>query len=537
MSLTPEMVEARRRLFEDFEFYAAHVVKIRTKEQKIVPLVLNRAQKRILEVAARQLTTRGYIRIILLKGRQMGSSTFVEAFLYWWVSQRQAQKALVVAHDAPATATIFDMTKRIHDKAPDIMRPETRYAGRRELYFSRLDSGYRIATAGGDGIVRGDTVTAAHLSEVAWWPVNSAAANYSGLMDAIPLIAGTVVFEESTANGFNLFWEHWDAASRGESAFEAVFLPWWWDDGYRVDPGPDFERTPDEDHLVELYGLDDAQLRFRRIKIAEKGADLFKQEYPCCAEEAFLTSGRPVFHPEKVAEAIKNRRQPIARKSLRGTGKVRKDGLPVLEWEDDPIGELLCYLPHSEHETYTIGADVGGGVRKDFSVAQVLDSSRRQVAVWASDRHDPDLFGTVLAHLGVYFNKAQVCCERNNHGILTNRVLHVDWAYPNLYQETVYDKITDTETDVVGFTTSEKSKPLVIDKARAEFRDGELEVYDEDTLHEMQRFIINEKLKMEAEKGHHDDRVIALALANHINDGPWKPYVADEGMFTKANDE
>ena len=100
MSLIPAARAVRERLFRNFEFYAQHALFIRTKQAQVVPLVLNRAQKRLLGAVIDQLERRGFVRLIILKGRQMGSSTFVEAFLYWWVSQRKAHKALVAPHDA-----------------------------------------------------------------------------------------------------------------------------------------------------------------------------------------------------------------------------------------------------------------------------------------------------------------------------------------------------------------------------------------------------------------------------------------------------
>lgn len=530
--MSNKALEVRKKLLEDFEFYARHCVKIRTKEQRIVPLELNRAQRHLLMVCMRQLERRGYIRMIILKGRQMGSSTFVEAFLYWWVSQRKAHKALVVAHDIPSTTTIFEMTHRLHENCPEHMRPKTKRAGRRELHFGLLDSGYRVATAGGDGIVRGDTITAGHLSEVAWWPPGSAAANYSGLMDAIPsgrAAVGTVLFEESTAQGFNLFWEHCDAARKGESDMEFVFLPWFWHAEYESMEQPEgFERTPDEEKLDAAvfaeFGehLTDAQLHWRRTKVAEKGRDLFRQEYPSTADEAFLTSGRPVFNPDRVKEMLDAKAKPIARMALHG--KVDEDGERTFEWEHDPHGELLVYRKHDPHESYSIGGDVGAGVRKDSSVAAVLDSRRRLVAVWRSDRYLPDYFGVVIHQLGRFYNDAQACVERNNHGAVTNYLLEKGGEglppYPHVYREMTYDKVTDTETEFVGFFTSEKSKPMVLDKLRAEVRDGTIEILDEATLQEMQQFIVTETGRMEAEKGHHDDCVIALALANHICEGP-----------------
>ena len=512
--------ETRKRLYEDFEFYAKHALKLRTKPDKdtgvskLAPFVLNRGQKRILENIEGQLKRRGFVRLILVKGRQMGSSTMVEGWLFWWTTQRKAQRTLVVAHDATATQTVFEMTKRFFDNCPEAIRPHKEYNSRKELSFDRLDSSYRIATAGGDGIVRGEMIQTAHLSEFAWWPPNSAKQNFSGLMDAIPNTRGTAVFIESTSNSYNLFYEQYEAARKGESLFEVVFLPWYWADEYQMPVGDDFELTPDESELMAKYGPDGlthGHLVFRRAKIAEKGRDQFKQEFPFDADESFLTSGHPVFNPERVQEMLEHKQEPIARKTL-----INR------KWEDSPRGELHCYLPHDPHETYYIGADVSAGVGKDWSVAQVFDSNRRQAAVWRSNRVDPDWYGTVLACLGRFYNDAQVCCESNKDGILVNRVIQKDEAYPWVFQETIYDRVTDTETVKFGFLTTEKSKPLVIDKLRANVRTKDIEIYDEQTLLEMRSFIVTESGRMEAEKGQHDDHVMALALADHINEGAFQ---------------
>lgn len=523
---------ARKRLLDDFEFWAKTCWHIRTKAATIVTLTLNRAQRRLLECCYDQLERRGYIRLIILKGRQMGSSTFVEAFLYWWVSQREAQKALVVAHDKPATANLFTMTRRGHTKMPAALQPHTTNSSTTELVFDHLDSAYRIATAGGEGIVRGDTLTAVHLSEAAWWPKNSALENYSGLMDAVPtgkLARGTIVFEESTAQGFNMFYEHCDKARKGESDWELVFLPWWWDETCEAEPTDGFERSPNEEALAAAvlrdYGdaLTDAHLMFRRLKIAEKGADLFCQEYPSSIDEAFLTSGAPVFAPQMLREQLDKAISPIARMSL----------TPARKWEPSRFGELRCYLPHDPAGTYYIGGDVGFGVNKDASVLHVLDADRRQSAVWYSNRVSADWFGTVSAALARYYNDAFLCVERNGPGILTNRVVHIDEAYGNVYREMHYDKITDTETEVIGFSTTVKSKPLVIEELRAHVLGKTIEIYDETTLNELLRFIVTDNGKYEAEAGHHDDHVMALAIASHINEGVWKPYQNQADWYLK----
>lgn len=521
MVLTPEMLATRQRLYDDHAFYAESVVTIRTKEQKITRLIFNKAQRYLQEVYDRQMKVRGFVRMIILKGRQMGSSTWTESVLYWHVSQREAQRALVVAHDIPTTAAVFAMTKRIHDKMPDLLKPHTGAGGRKELEFDLLDSSYRVATAGGDGIVRGDTVTAAHLSEQAWWPVNSAEDNYSGLMDAIPNVLGTVVIEESTANSYNSFWEHWDKAVKGQSLFEPVFLPWFWDNGYRAPVTPDFTHTPDEEDIVAAHGLDDEQLMFRRYKIAEKGLDLFRQEYPLTADEAFLTSGRPIFHPERIQEMLN-----AAPKDQLGNAKpLYRMALEDEEWLEHPRGELCVFREYDPKETYYIGADVGMGVQRDYSCAQVLDSHKRQIAVWHSDRINEDQFGFQLDALGRYYNDANLIVERNGPGAVTNRVLSRESNYPNLFWEMAYDRSNDVETPRVGFSTTVKTKPIIIGELRGDIRLQTLELYDTTTLTEMRNFVLTETGKMQADAKGHDDTVIALALANHIHEGVPNPII------------
>jgi hypothetical protein len=522
--------ETRKRLYEDFEYYAKHCLKLRSKPDKdtgvskLSPFLLNRGQKRILENVEAQLKRRGFVRLILVKGRQMGSSTFVEGWLFWWTTQRKAQRTLVVAHDATATQTVFEMTKRFFDNCPEAIRPHKEYNSRKELSFDKLDSSYRIATAGGDGIVRGEMIQTAHLSEFAWWPPNSAKQNFSGLMDAIPNTRGTAVFIESTSNSYNLFYEQYEAARKGESLFEVVFLPWYWADEYQMPVGDDFELTPDETELMAKYGPDGlthGHLVFRRAKIAEKGRDQFKQEFPFDAEESFLTSGHPVFNPERVQDLLEQKQEPIARKTL-----INRT------WEDSPRGELHCFLPHDPTDTYYVGADVAHGVGKDWSVAQVFDSQRRQAAVWRSNRTDPDRFGTVLAELGRFYNEALVICEANNSGGGTaNHVLAKAELYQKVFQETLYDKVTDTETLRYGFLTTEKSKSFVIDRLRANVRTKDIQIYDERTLLEMRSFIVTESGRMESERGTHDDHVIALALADHINEGVFQPILNEAGWY------
>jgi hypothetical protein len=511
--MSPELLAIRKRLRDDFPYYAEHALKIRTKQGEIAPLKLKQAQVILNDAINKQLTAGAPVRIIVLKARQQGLSTAIGAWIYWWVTQHTAQRAIVVTHAADSTKALFDMTRRYYDNTPTILKPSTRYASRRELYFDKIDSSYIVGTAGSDSIGRGETITQAHLSELAFWPPHAARQNFNGLMQAIPNAPSTAVIIESTANGVTgLFYEIWQGAVKDENGFIPVFIPWFMDPEYRLPVTQDFERTPDEEELARKHDLDNEQLAFRRRKIGENGLDLFRQEYPSTADEAFLTTGRPVFNPEQLQAILEGCKDPIRRLSLEGE-----------EWKVHPRGELLLYREHKDDESYTIGADTSAGIRgRDYSVATVLDRRKRQVAVLRG-YFAPDYFADLLYHLGEFFNWALIAPENNNHGILTVNRLHKELAYPYVYTEVVVDKISDEETIKIGFGTNVKTKPLIIDKLRAAMRDGDIELTDASTIREMLTYIVTENGAMEAEKNCHDDCVMALAICNHIHDGDYEP--------------
>ena len=516
-----KLIAVRKRLLTDFPFYAKSALKIRTKDGDIRPLNLNPAQQILQAAIDKQMATEGKIRIIILKARQQGLSTMVGGYLYYSVSQNRAKKGLVVAHTADSTRALYDMTRRLHDNCPEILKPHTKYSSRRELTFDVLDSSYIVATAGGEAIGRGETLSHVHASELAFWPRNTAEETWNGLAQAVPSSPHTAIFIESTANGVSgVFYDLWRGAVEGTNGFIPVFIPWFTDPSYRDIVPANFERTPEEEELVSQYGLDDEQLSFRRKKIAQNGIDLFNQEYPDTPERAFLTTGRPVFNPEQLQHCLDDTRDIEEKLALEGE-----------EWVNHARGELQVYRKHDYGENYVIGADTSAGIRGgDYSVAQVLDSKKRQVATWRGHAH-PDWFATVLYHLGQYYNEAHIIVENNSHGILTCTRLGKDMAYPNFYTSVRHDQITDKETVVLGFTTTAKTKPLVIDQLRASMRDGELELNDKTTIREMLTYIVTESGSMEAEHGCHDDTVMSLALANYVHEGAWEPIEQPEGIY------
>jgi len=518
-----KVYELRRKLRDDFKFYAAKALKIRTKDAQIIPFELNDAQLILQAAIEKSIAETGMVRIIILKGRQQGLSTAVGGRLYFRVSQGKARKALVVTHKSDSTTALFNMTKRYHENVPKILKPSTGYSTRKELVFDQLDSSYMVATAGGDGIARGETITHAHLSELAFWKESIARENLNGILQSIPEVPGTEVYIESTANGVTgPFYEMWCGAVRGDNGYVAVFIPWFLQREYRKKVPKGFTKTPAEDDLAEKYGLDDEQVYWRRLKVNQNGLDLFKQEYPCEAEEAFLTTGRPVFDPAVL----------VAR-SNQLKGPIEKMALELDTFVPNALGELMLYHHIDPGETYYIGADVALGVKGgDYSVANVLDSRKRQVAVWRAHVH-PDYFSEVLYHLGYLFNIAKIAVEANNHGLLTVNLLYKQLNYPHVYMNMVEDDMQDADTTKLGFLTNAKTRPLIIDDLRASLRKSELELNDKTTIQEMLTFVVKESGKLEAEEGCHDDCVMSLAICNHIHDGVWAPIELTDSAYIR----
>jgi hypothetical protein len=218
----------------------------------------------------------------------------------------------------------------------------------------------------------------------------------------------------------------------------------------------------------------------------------------------------------------------------------------VLAYEGDkfvpnPRGALAEFRPLDPNETYYIGADVAMGVsRGDWSVAQVLDSDKRQVAKFRARVH-PDAYADILNALGRRYNNARLAVESNNHGILTNSRLAKELHYENLYIRETVDKLTDVPRDEPGFDTNSKTKPLILDQLRAAFRDGEITLYDRNTFQELRTFIVTEEGRTQAEAGTdvqgekiRDDEVMSLAICNHIHEGKFTPVETPDDYYIEA---
>ena len=215
-SLSERERAVRLKLRDDFEHYASRCLHIRTKAGEVKPFVLNRSQRHLHERLQKQLAEKGRVRALVLKGRQVGISTYISGRFYWRISHRKGVRAFILTHLDTASDNLFGMAKRYHDYCPDLVKPQTGKANAKELSFSILDSGYKVATAGSAEVGRSETIQFFHGSEVAFWP--NAQNHSAGIRQAIANVPGTEDIRESTANGIgNPFHAEWNAAERGDS--------------------------------------------------------------------------------------------------------------------------------------------------------------------------------------------------------------------------------------------------------------------------------------------------------------------------------
>lgn len=312
--------KVRLRLMRDFPYYAENVLKIRTKRAEVKPFKLNSSQRLLHEQIEDQLARTGMVRKIVLKGRQVGISTYLDGRAYWKTTHGRGLRALILAHEEVASSNLFEMANRFHDHCPPEFKPSTGAANAKELVFDRLDSGFKVATAGNKAVGRSSTIQIFHGSECGFWP--NAIEHMAGVVQAIANVEGSEAYLESTANGIgNVFHTLWKQAERGEVDWEPVFIPWFLHEEYRRPlPPAGFEPPEEWAEYGDIFDLDIEQLFWAYRKNGEllteigsnadteKISPKFLQEYPGTSAQAFETSGANAFiSPQKVLKARKNK--------------------------------------------------------------------------------------------------------------------------------------------------------------------------------------------------------------------------------------
>lgn len=493
-------------------------------------------QLEILAAVERQRAAGKPVRLIVLKGRQLGCSTITEALMFWNGFIFPHSFGLVLAHLTDSSEAIFDMTRRYWETFPFRLLYDAKYQSKRELSWEEpVGSAIRIATAGSGTTGRGRTISFLHASEAAFW--DHAEDLMTGLRQTIPEDPSSTIIVESTANGMGNWFHHtWSEAIDGNNEYEPLFFPWWRHPEYtasylRLSMPPLGRLDGEEQFLAGKLGVDEDHLQWRRWAIANLtggNLDAFHQEYPSTPEEAFITTGRPVFDLGKLKAIYE------PKKGSRGM-IVPNPRTGQMEFVKDPTGPLTVFrLPSSDLDwgRYFVAGDPAHAGGHDYACAQVINRRMyEQVAIWHS-HIDPITFGDELVKLAKFYNDAELVTEVEGPGYATvGRIMSLN--YPNVWRQRFADRLPGKIAQLYGWSTNAKRKDWAISELAKLILDGSLLIHDRGTYEELREYVSLPEPTGgygPADERGFDDRVMALAIAIVCSrtEGPVSPFESPE---------
>lgn len=156
------------KLNEDFPYFSEKILKVQTMKGKIIPFALNFPQNLLHDIIENYIRPKRLIRLVILKARRMGFSTYFSGRFYQRTSRVHNRYTAQITHEPEATDTLFKMVKRFYNFSPPEERPETLYNNTRLLEFNNkegqgLNSAFRVCTAGKEDFGSGQTIHYAHL--------------------------------------------------------------------------------------------------------------------------------------------------------------------------------------------------------------------------------------------------------------------------------------------------------------------------------------------------------------------------------------
>jgi len=313
-----------------------------------------------------------------------------------------------------------------------------------------------------------------------------------------------------------------------------MFFPWYKFPEYTM-PVPDSrlitlqtdkdERYGDEKGLVQEYKYTSGQVYWRRLKVDEFKGDLgqFAEKYPANAEEAFQSSGRPVFSPAAV-----KRQESMC---MKGSYYLYDDEGVRFGVEQTMDSWHIIHTPEPDHQ-YCIGVDTCEGrlsdandakSKPDYHGVAVFDRTTRQfVAVYRGSCEQVTL-GEQVYHAGIEYNNAWIAPELPNGSVVLNYLK--DNTYPSIYQRqkgTESDNTTDS--DLLGWRTTVVTRPYLVNNMIGVMRDGDVIFGFKEIINEMRTFVYDKNGKPGHMSGRHDDLLFGcmIAIQQHL-EMPYNP--------------
>lgn len=535
-------------LLADFSAYCSAFWRVSSKGGRPVPFRLNPAQ-RIVMHEVRKMEAAGIpVRMLILKARQQGISTFLTALFQHAAMTRPGFNGISIADKLELPRLWLRRAQRWYNETPRAIQPELAHSNAIELVFDDINSRYSISSERGTTPGMGMSLQGVHCSEISNW--HNFEKVMSDLLPAVPQVAGTMVILESTGEMEGDDWhKQVVAAQSGDNEYKLVFLPWWLSPEYSKKTSDRmFCITPEEIDIVrvaeqwaqdnpehaEIAGftrLSHDQLTWRRWVIKNEffgDVERFKSRYPSTVAEAFIGVGNLALPANMVRYHASTCIEPLTYLRLTGTPDAMKAEVGA---EADEFSWRV-YENKQDACEYTIGADSSSGrpsdpqnERSERDRAAMVVLNRRSLTTVAVLRGEiePDQLGAQLLLAAKYWNDAWIAPEVNNTGYALVAAVR---KYPRIIpREGLPDMALDRPLHRLGFQTDGPSRNLLISDWEKWGReepnthyDGKLRCLSRLIADEERTFVIKKSGKREHRAGCHDDVLIAsmLALQAHL---------------------
>lgn len=569
----------RVRIRYDFCFWAAMFVYIKNKGGgDDVLFKLTRPQRRFVARLEELRLAGKPIRIILLKARQWGGSTVSQLYMAWlMLVHKVGLNSLIIAHQGTATDEIKDMFDRMIKRYPvgllyelgasyDNNEPKMIAVGKSGAIFRvpQRNCKVKLGTAERPDSCRGGDYNLVHCSEVGIWkktdgksPEDIVRSACSGIL----LEPYTMIVYESTANGTgNFFQREYDAAKRGQSQFEAMFVSWFDIEKYsmpiddlvafaihlyenRNNENENSTREESGRYLWWLWNMG-ATLEGINWYIKERAKyndhGQMASEYPSDDIEAFVHSGARVFDKYKVEALRPACRPPRYIGDVYADADEGEDALRNIRFAEDHQGMLWIWaLPEIDEQVeianrYLTIVDIGGRWKKaDWSVIVVfdrlfmMDGGKPSVVAQWYGHIDMDRLAWKAAQIAAFYDNALLVIEsntaetkdknRNVDGDQSFYILNqIKGVYNNMYaRKQSEDDIINKVPRKYGFHTNVSTKPMIISTLVKVVREA---MYVERDVRCLDEYITYEKVgsSFGAIPGKHDDLLMTRAIGMHI---------------------
>ena len=568
--------EERKRLRADFQYFCERLLRINPKIKELVksreegeeaargaliPFRWNKAQYYVWEAMCEQIARGVPVKLVILKARQVGISTFFCAYIFWLMWRQMHTRAAVVAFEKKTTlAELNETMATFYDALPAGYKPRLRQhrkdgrVGKEDMYFDDRKANLMFVVQKPNAL-RGVARDAVLTTEVAFY--KDADEFYGGFLPAMsdgP--TSLLVLESSPEDGY--FKDAYDLAKAGGTDRIALFIPWWmmtdlyWravkrrgrgmfdaQSSERVTLEPRIRKK--QRHLSKLAAkrglppIADEQMWWWVQKCAsdyQGDEEFMQQEYPDDDVTAFQRASRSAFKVclDVVNDTVKETESVfanIAVGTLQSSTYRDSESEQVVElvpeikdgWIDQERrpGLLMLEEPRAEY-TYVIGADVADEEGEDdeegeraFSVGSVYCcNTRNQVAEWRG-HIDPTDWGDELVKLGYFYNTALLVAERNNMGRLTEaRIRQLRYPPHRRFRWPDWNVGPHALTKKEMWETNATTKMLMIGALRQWIRDGLFKVRTPGLQDELVHYRVVKGKFMAKERP--ADRIIAAAL-------------------------